>query len=573
MVKECPKMPVVDVRLTTLSDSFPNIQLKEIIEKIPYIGLDIEGVDENNGTIRVEFNPNRPDYSSENGIMRALKGLFEKEVGIPIVKDIEESDYVISVDETVDNIRPVICAVVAKRKDPLDGHEISQLISMQEDLHNGVGRKRKKSSIGMHNLDNIVFPLKYTTVPKNFSFIPLDEENEFTIESILKNLDVGKKYGHLLHNTDVFPILSDCQRNVLSFPPIINGNLTKIKSNTNNLLVEVTSINEKSADDILSILSFELYDMGFKIYSISINSHSGKSIKTPALKQSKMIVSDGYINKILGLKLSNDELIKCLERSRCSGKVLENGDIECSFPRYRIDIFNPVDISEEVAIGYGIYRFDTSISSYPSLYFSGKKHVNSVIFNSIRDVLIGLGFVEIINTNIISKDTIDDFFIKVDDADLVSIKDSKTSEFEILRNSVIPSIMATLSKNIHEKYPQKLFEIGKTFKVRHSELKEEWSLGVVIAHNNTSYSEIKSVLESLIRYCFNKNIKTPRCNFEYYLNGHSAKILFSESEIGDIGEIYPQVIENFKLRTLVSVFQINLSSLMDLLDLKKINYL
>ena len=566
-------MPVVDVRLTTLSDSFPNIQLKEIIEKIPYIGLDIEGVDENKGTIRVEFNPNRPDYSSENGIMRALKGLFEKEVGMPIVKDVRESDYAISVDKTVDNVRPVICAFAAKRKNPLDEHEISQLISMQEDLNNGVGRKRKKSSIGMHDSDSILFPLRYTTAPKHFSFIPLDEEIEFTIESILKNLDVGKKYGHLLHNSDVFPILSDYQKNVLSFPPIINGNLTKIKSNTNNLLIEVTSINEKSAHDILSILSFELYDMGFKIYSININSHSGESIKTPVLKQSKMIVSDGYINKILGLKLSNDDLIKCLERSRCSGKVLENGDMECSFPRYRIDIFNPVDISEEVAIGYGIYGFDTSTSSYPSIYFSGKKHVNSVIFNSIREVLIGLGFVEIINSSIISKDAIDDFFIKSDGEDLVSIKDSKSSEFEILRNSIIPSIMATLSKNIHEKYPQKLFEIGKTFKVRHSELKEEWSLGVAIAHNNTNYSEIKSVLESLLKYCFNKSIKTPRCNFEYYLNGHSAKILFGESEIGDVGEIYPHVIENFKLRTLVSVFQINLSSLMDMIDLKKINYL
>ncbi len=569
-------MPVVDVRLTTLSNSFPNVQLKEIIEKMPYIGLDIEGVDENNGTIRVEFNPNRPDYSSENGIMRALKGLFEKEVGLPLVKDIVESEYAICVDETIDNIRPVIYAFVAKRKDPLSEYEISQLISMQEDLHNGVGRKRKKSSIGMHNLDHVVFPLKYTTVPKHFSFVPLDNENEFTIECILKNLDVGKKYGHILRDSGVFPILIDSQKNVLSFPPIINGNLTKIKSNTNNLLIEVTSVNEKSAHDILSILCFELYDMGFKIYSIKINFNSGESIKTPVLKQSKMVVSDGYVNKILGLNLSNDELIKCLERSRCSGKILENGDLECSFPRYRIDIFNPVDISEEVAIGYGIYRFDTTSptsSQYPPLYFTGKKHVNSVIFNSIRDVMIGLGFVEIINTSIISKDIIDDFFIQVDDVDLVSIKDSKSSEFEILRNSIIPSIMVTLSKNLHEKYPQKLFEIGKTFRVQNSELKEEWSLGVVIAHNNTNYSEIKSVLESFIKYCFNKSIKTPRCNFKYYLNGHSAKILFRESEIGDIGEIYPQVTENFKLRTLVSGFQINLTSIMDLLDVKKINYL
>ncbi|MBA3977205.1 MAG: phenylalanine--tRNA ligase subunit beta [Nitrosopumilus sp.] len=567
-------MPVVDVRLNALSESFPNIHLNEIIEKIPYIGLDIEGLDENNGIIRVEFNPNRPDYSTENGIIRALKGLFEKEVGLPIVNDIEESGYVVCIDETVDNVRPIICAFAARRKDPLNEHEISQLISMQEDLHNGVGRKRKKSSIGIHDLDHIVFPLLYTTFPKHFSFVPLDRENEFTIDNILNHLDVGKKYGHILQNSDKFPILIDSQKNVLSFPPIINGHLTKIKLNTNSLLIEVTSINEKSAHDILSILSFELYDMGFKIYSLDITSHLGESIKTPVLKQSKMIVSDGYINKILGLNLSNGELIKCLERSRCSARILENGDMECYFPRYRVDIFNPVDISEEIAIGYGIYRFDaSSSSSNPSLYFSGKKHVSSLIFNSIREVLMGLGFIEIINTNIISKNVIDDFFIRVDNTDLVSIEGSKSSEFEILRNSIIPSIMVTLSKNIHEKYPQKLFEIGKTFKVHQSELKEEWSLGVVIAHNNTNYSEIKSVLESLMKYCFNKNITTPRHNFDYYLNGHSAKILFNENDVGNIGEVYPQVIENFKLRTLVSVFQINLNSLMDLLDLKKIRYL
>jgi phenylalanyl-tRNA synthetase beta chain len=60
---------------------------------------------------------------------------------------------------------------------------------MQEDLHNGLGRKRKKSSIGLHNLDPIVFPLKYTTVSKNFSFIPLDKKNEITVEHIISDLD------------------------------------------------------------------------------------------------------------------------------------------------------------------------------------------------------------------------------------------------------------------------------------------------------------------------------------------------------------------------------------------------
>jgi phenylalanyl-tRNA synthetase beta chain len=562
-------MPVVNVRLSTLSNSFPTIQLKEIIEKLPYIGLDIEGIDEVNGIIKVEYNPNRPDYSSENGILRSLRGLFETEVGLPRIKNVEESDYIISVDETLAIIRPVICGVVAKRKDPLNEYEISQLISMQEDLHNGVGRKRKKSSIGIHDLDPIQFPLKYTTVSKNFAFIPLDKQNEFTIESVLNNLDVGKDYGHIINNTEKFPLLFDSKKNVLSFPPIINGNITKITSNTKNLLIEVTSTNEKSAVDILSILSFELHDMGFKIFSIQIKSLFGEVTKTPSLNPLHMKVSGDYINKILGLNLSNEELVKYLEKSRCSGKILEN-EIECIYPRYRIDIFNPIDISEEVAIGYGIYRFKPS---FPSLYFYGKIHINSLIFNSIRDVLIGLGFIEIINTNIISKKTLNDFFIKFDDSNLVSIGDSKNSEFDVLRNSIIPSMMITLSKNIHEKYPQKLFEIGKTFQVQNSKLKEEWSLGVVIAHNSTDYTEIKSVLESLIKYCFNKNVKTPRFNFEYYLKGHSAKILLNENDIGDIGEIYPQVIENFRLRTLVSVFQINLDNVIELLKLKRINYI
>ncbi|MBA3749899.1 MAG: phenylalanine--tRNA ligase subunit beta [Nitrosopumilus sp.] len=562
-------MPIINIRLSTLSNSLPSIQLKEIIEKLPYIGLDIEGIDEVNEIIKVEYNPNRPDYSSENGIVRSLRGLFEIDLGLPRIKNVEQSDYVINVDDTLANIRPIIGGVVAKRNELLSEYEVSQLISIQEDLHNGVGRKRKKSSIGMHDLDPVSFPLNYTAVSKNFSFIPLDKQNECTIEYVLNNLDVGKDYGHIITNSEKFPLLFDSQENVLSFPPIINGNLTKITSNTKNLLIEVTSTSDKSVNDILSILSFELHDMGFKIFPFQIKSPFGELTKTPDLTPLQMKVPSDYINKILGLNLSSEELVKYLEKSRCSGRILGN-DIECTYPRYRIDIFNPIDITEEIAIGYGVYKLEPSS---PTLYFSGRKHINSQIFDSIRDILIGLGFIEIINTNIISKKTLNDFFIKFDDSNLVSIGDSKNSEFDFLRNSIIPSMMGTLSKNIHEKYPQKLFEIGKIFQVQNSKLKEEWSLGVVIAQNSSDYTEIKSVLESLLKYCFNKNIKTPRFNFEYYLKGHSARILLNEKELGDIGEIYPQVIENFKLRTMISVFQINLDSLMELLNLKKLNYI
>jgi len=562
-------MPVVKVRLSRLSDSFSNISLDKVIEQLPYIGLDIEGIDKESDIIRLEFNPNRPDFASEHGILRALNGLFEIEIGLPKIESIKGSNYVIDVDETVTKIRPVIYGFVAKRNYSINSYEISQLISMQEDLHNGIGRKRKKSSIGLHDLDSIIFPLNYTTVQRNFSFKPLDKQNEFTIDNILTTLDVGKNYGYIVNAFDRFPLLFDSEKKVLSFPPIINGDISKINPHTKNLFVEVTSTIDKSAQEIISLLSFELYDMGFKLFTSRINNKFNNSMEIPNLDPSKITVESNYINKILGLDLTDAQIIKCLEKSRCSGKVFSNG-IECYIPRYRVDIFSPVDISEEVAIGYGIYKFDTL---NPSLYLSGKKHIHSIIFNNIREILIGLGFIEIINTNIISQKMLDNFFLHEIDQNTVSISNSQNNEFETLRNSIIPSMMITLSKNIHEKYPQKLFEIGKIFHIKNSNIVEEWYLGIVIAHNNTDYSEIKSVLESLIKYCFNKEVKTPHFDWDYYLEGHSAKILLNELEIGNIGEIHPLVLEKFKLRTLVTSFQINLNRLMELFDINKLRHI
>ena len=73
-----------------------------------------------------------------------------------------------------------------------------------------------------------------------------------------------------------------------------------------------------------------------------------------------------YINKILGLDLTVKEITKCLNKSRLDVATIDEKSICCIVPRYRIDISHPIDIVEEVAIGYGIYNLrptlPTSIS-------------------------------------------------------------------------------------------------------------------------------------------------------------------------------------------------------------------
>ena len=67
-------MPVVNIFKSRIKNSFPNDSIEKLLERLPLLGLDIEGVDKEK--IRVEYNPNRPDFSSDTGIFRSLKGLL-----------------------------------------------------------------------------------------------------------------------------------------------------------------------------------------------------------------------------------------------------------------------------------------------------------------------------------------------------------------------------------------------------------------------------------------------------------------------------------------------------------------
>ena len=206
MVTECSDLPVVSFPVRKIEEFFPGYDVNSIVDILPYIGLDIEYVDEDE--IRVEYSPNRPDFSSYYGIARSLKGLLEIEMGIPNVKIIQGKNLVISVNKSVSHIRPFIVGLVAKNGS-LDDESIRNLVGMQEDLHNGLGRRRVKASIGFHDLSKLEFPLRYDTVLSNASFSPLGFKEAITIAEILRETEAGRKYGKILPSTKIFPVLLD----------------------------------------------------------------------------------------------------------------------------------------------------------------------------------------------------------------------------------------------------------------------------------------------------------------------------------------------------------------------------
>ena len=547
-------MPVVEFPLEDISRLFPDYDLEYTINMLPFLGLDIEYRDDK--CIRLEYSPNRPDFSTYYGISRALNGLLGKEVGIPKFILIENRKNFVNVDSSVSNIRPYIASIVA-RGHKLNDKTIKQIVSMQEDLHNGIGRKRSKASIGLHNLDTIEFPLDYTTRLGNLSFTPLDYSSSLTLSEVVEKTESGKKFRKLLLGS-IYPVLMDSRGNLLSFPPVINAEYTRIKGGVKNLLVEVTGVDKTTVDKVLANIAATLADIGFSLETVSINQDSNTTNSFNSMENTKLDnIKTDYINKKLGLSLSNEDLILCLRKSRLDAKVTAESNINCMIPSYRIDIFNPMDIVEEVAIGYGIYNMEPTLPEF-TLY--GNKSRQNHYFDKIRQALVGMGLIENINFILSNKD-IHLRRMKIEKSDFFTVNNSKSEEHDILRRSLLPSLIFSLSKNIHEEYPQKLFEIGQVF-LPEQENSEKWNLCCVSAFNGVTFTEIKGILQTLMKICLGTTFETKAAEHSSLISGRSADIFYKGKTVGQIGEVSPLLIDSFKIKMPVAAFDLDLTELL-----------
>jgi len=543
-------MPVIELSYSRLQKLTGKVSKKQISESLPFLGLDIES--EEKDLVRVEYSPNRPDYSTDFGISLGLQGLLGIKTGSVKLKIKKSKDYRIDVKPNVSKIRPFVTGIIAKNG-KIDDKIIKQFMTMQEDLHFGIGRKRRKSSMGIHDLDKISFPLTYTTADKNHKFIPLDSNKENKISDILKNTEVGKEYGYVLGNSSQVPIIMDSNGQTVSFPPIINASITTVTTETKNLFVEVTGINKEDAEDMLAVVATLLQAAGFTLVSVNI---SGAKNSSPKLQSRKLSVIPLLVNQSLGLNLNNSKIISSLKKSRLDASV-KGKNIICEIPPYRFDIFGPMDLVEEVALGYGIEKLTPLLSSSETL---GTIHPISSKLKSLSLVMVGLGYLEALNSSLTSKRILYEMTNRKPH-NIISVLDSKSQEHTILRDSILPGLLENLSRNIHEPYPQKLFETGTIF-LKNNPIKEKTNFAAVCAHQKANFSEIKSILQAALKTGFNLEIETKTSTHETFEKGRAASILVHGKTIGIIGEINSKTIENYKIRDIPIVgFEINLSGL------------
>jgi phenylalanyl-tRNA synthetase beta chain len=529
------------------------LSVEEMAKWLPWLGVYIEETGPD--YVKIEFNPNRVDFCSYAGVARAFCGLMEWETGLPKYA-VQEGETVLNVDSSVSDVRPYMLGAVVRGMG-LDRDSVGELMEMQEDIHWGLGRDRRKVSIGVHNLDSVQPPFTYTTSePEAAKFVPLDKVQEMSLQEILDRHEKGIAYRHLLEKASRYPLLIDRQKRVLSMPPIINGELTRVDSQTRNLFIDVTGTDYNAVTRSLNVLVTALADMGGSIESVDVR-YPDHVVASPDLTPQRMKLRVDYADRLLGLELSEDEAIKSLRKCRLDARRLSKGVLEVSIPAYRIDILHEVDLVEEVAVGYGYYRLEPT---KPATVTTGRQHRTSEVAKDVRQIMIGLGFTEAMNF-VLTNDGVHYEKMRRKAGEAVRIANPVSAEYTILREDLLPGLMINLMGNRHESYPQRVFEVSDVIRVREeAETRSERRLHVaaVSSHPAANFTEMKSCLEALLANLGLTDWKVKAAKHPSFLEGRVAAIYVKGRKIGVVGEFHPEVLNNFELENPTGTFEIDL---------------
>ena len=522
--------------LTLIKSELKDEELSEVLFLLK-VETNFEG-----DKITCELNPDRPDMFSVEGIARALKGFLGFEKGLTKY-EILESNIVLTKEKA--GIRPhIACAVIEDVK--MTDELVKSLIQMQEKLHATIGRDRRKVAIGVHDFDKIKPPLIYKDV-EDEKFVPLQEGREMTIKEILENHAKGKDYAHLVSGK--YPIIYD-KEGVVSFPPIINSDRTKITEQTKNIFIDVTGTDERAVNQVLNILVANTVERSGKIGKVKISNKL-----TPDLDPAEFSISAEDVERFLGLGLDENKIADALERMGFGIVKTRGGRIEALIPTYRTDILHKVDIYEDVAIGYGYNVIQPVLPKIPTI---GRLTELEKFCSKLRELMIGLGFQETLNFTLINKEI--NFDKMLIEGKAAEISNPVSSEYNICRTWLLPSLMKILSANKHRDYPQRVFEIGDAIVLdTNSEVmtRDIRKLAGVISYDSANLTEMKSIIENIMKNIGMtyeiKEVKHPS-----FIESRVGEVVVNDRSIGLFGEVNPEVIVNFNLEKPIIAFEMEI---------------
>ena len=342
---------------------------------------------------KIDVPANRYDLLCVEGLSRALR-VFQGEMISPTYTKVtngQNHQHQMTVLQTnTATIRPfIVCAIL--RNVTFTPQRYQSFLDLQDQLHQNLCRNRTLVAIGTHDLDSVQGPFTYDArSPQSIRFVPLTHDGVEEImdaASLLQLYATNPSYKHLkpyvtiIADSPLYPVVLDSNGVVMSLPPIINGSHSKITLDTKNVFIECTATDLTKANIVLDtmVCMFSEYTEPhpFVVEPVHVtyiqqeettpNTTSNTTITTqqyttPTLLMRKEKASVAFINSLIGIDISAQQMVTLCERLQLGpAQLLEEKDggdtttaiLEVTVPPTRSDILHAVDIAEDIGIAYG----------------------------------------------------------------------------------------------------------------------------------------------------------------------------------------------------------------------------
>ena len=269
------------------------------------------------------------------------------------------------------------------------------------------------------------------------------------------------------------------------------------------------------------------------------------------------------INNLLGTNLSKQEIIKILEKL----DIKVENDIAIA-PYFRMDLEFLADIAEEVLRIYGYDKLGTTLIKADTTL--GVRNKEQKIEKRIKNVLVNNGFSEIYTYGFVSQKDLEKSNINEElTKNAIVIMNPLSDEYKLMRPTTIPSMMQILALNVNKKNQNvKLFDISRNYRNINHEIEngevplQENILTLGMYGNDVDFYTLKGFIENVLessninRYEIKKETQN-----ESYHPGRCANLKIGTDVIATIGEVNPEVLQNYDIEKRAYLAEINITKL------------
>uniref|UniRef100_A0A8D3D0G8 Phenylalanine--tRNA ligase beta subunit n=1 Tax=Scophthalmus maximus TaxID=52904 RepID=A0A8D3D0G8_SCOMX len=508
---------------------------------------------------KIDVPANRYDLLCLEGLVRGLQ-VFKNKVEAPRyrrVSPVSGAPQKLIITKETAAVRPHAVAAVL-RNITFTQERYDSFIELQEKLHQNICRKRSLVAIGTHDLDTISGPFTYTAKPPgDICFKPLNQTKEYTatqLMSLYKTDSHLRHYLHIIEDKPVYPVIYDSNGVVLSMPPIINGEHSKISLKTKNVFVECTATDVTKAKIVL--------DMMVTMFSVYCSQPFTSSFEL-AYRTEKL--SSEFVNRKVGITESTEKIAQLLTKMCLRSQVTGVGDeIEVEIPPTRSDVIHACDIMEDAAIAYG---FNNITRTTPRTYTIANQFPLNKLTELLRQDLAAAGFTEALNFALCSEEDIaDKLGKKISETKAVHISNPKTAEFQVARTTLLPGLLKTIAANRKMPLPLKLFEISDV--VLKDDTKDVGTRNsrrfcAVYYNKSPGFEVIHGLLDRTMQLL---EVKPGRgegyhiqaADDSTFFPGRCAEIFVRGKSVGRLGVLHPDVINRFELTMPCSALEMDI---------------